>query len=337
MASEATLDPEIKRFISRVESRRSGSTKENRVNGAEDFGAWLADQGLGVADVTPPDVEDYIVHLGNEEYAPVFINNRRWTLNILFDDLERRGKIEENPIEQVDWSRYAELLNGTKKAAYVDARGGIYALDREGIETLADHVDAARGPTERNRLLILLMYHTGVRAQELADMKLKHLDRDERRIEVYSKKLDSDHVRADPWRPVWYGASLDKHMARWLDFGGRDAFYTATESDHLFISERSERMSEAQINRIVKSAAESAGLQEVMYEDAGGMKRHLITSHTLRHSFAYECMQSTDGGGRIDLKTLAELMGHQDTATTEKYLVFADGDLRESRRLYGPK
>lgn len=334
--AETDLDPEIERFISRVESRRSGSTKENRVSDAKDFGAWLNAQHLSVTDVNPPDVEDYISYLGNQEYAPVFINNRRWTLNILFDDLERRDLIDENPVEEVDWSRYAELLNGTKKAEYVEARGGIYALDRDGIETLVDHISAARGPTGRNTLMVLLMYHTGVRAQELADMKLENLDRDERRIGVFSKKLDSDHVRANPWRPVWYGPSLEKHMARWLDFGGRDALYPAADSDYLFCSQRSERVSERHINQVVRDAAESAGLQEVMYQDAVGNDRHRITSHTLRHSFAYECMQSTDGGGRIDLKTLAELMGHQDTQTTEKYLVFAEKDLRKSRRLYGP-
>lgn len=236
----------------------------------------------------------------------------------------------------MNWRLYTDLLNGTKKAQYVETRGGIFALPAEAVETLAEHADAAKGPADRNRLMILLMYHTGVRAQELADMRLEHIDRDERKIKVYSKKLDSSHVQADPWRHVWYGQSVEKHMARWLDYGGRDAFYTAAESPHLMVSERAERVSEDEINRIVKAAAESAGLQEVMCEDAGGMKRHLITSYTLRHSFAYECMQTNEGTGRIDIKTLVELMGHQSTETTEKYLVFAEDDLRESHRLYGP-
>lgn len=333
MSERVELDPDIGAFIEGVEARRSGSTKRIRTAALEDFAAWLADRDVAAVEVTPGDVEDYAVHLGKRDCAASVISGTRWTLGMLFDTLETRGEIEENPVEQVNWSHYAELLNGTKKSDYVEARGGIFALPLEGVETLAEHVPE---PTERNTLLVHLMYQTGVRAQELADMKLADIDREERRIEVYSKKLDSEHSRADPWRPVWYGQSIEKYMQRWLDFGGRDGFYTADDSDYLFLTHQSERMSENRVNEIVREAATNAGMQEVMYQDTSGSDRHLITSHTLRHSFAYECMQSNDVG-RIDLKTLAELMGHQDTSTTEKYLVFADSDLGESRRLYGPK
>lgn len=333
MSETVELDPEIEQFITRVGARRTGTTKENRQRAARVFGAWLADRDVAAVDVTPSDVEDYAVHLGSRGCSASVVSSTRWTLNILFDELETREKIEENPVEQVNWSHYAELLNGTKKSEYVEARGGIFALENEGVEELAEHVP---GPTGRNKLLVHLMYHTGVRAQELADMKLANIDRDERKVMVYSQKLDSDHSLADPWRPVWYGQSVEKYMTRYLDFGGRDGIYTAEDSPYLFCTQKSERLSENRVNEIVREAATNADMQEVMYQDTAGRDRHLITSHTLRHSFAYECMQSNDGG-RIDLKTLAELMGHQDTSTTEKYLVFADSDLRESRRLYGPK
>lgn len=331
------LDPKIEGFIERVEGRRSGSTQVNRVIDATHFGEWLADRDVAVTDVESFHVTDYVTHLGKLDHSPTVISNRRWTLNVLFDELVTRSQMPENPVAQVNWSHYADLLTGTKKADYVDARGGIYALEPEGVKALAEHVPE---PVAKNKLIVLLMYHTGVRAQELADMKLENVAskelRKERRIEVYSKKLDSAHTQASPWRSVWYGQSVEPHLTRWLDWGERDGFYHADDSPYLFCSNKAERVSVKQINKVIVDAAEAAGLQEVMYQDTAGRDRHLITSHTLRHSFARECMRDR-GGGRIDLKTLADLMGHQDTSTTEQYLVFAKSDLQKSRKLYGPK
>lgn len=334
---------ELDRFEDTVKARRSKEgTVQSRLSDIQCFREWCRSEGINNAsEIDVSDIKAYLSFLGGNDYSGSVVNNRWWTLNIFFDELKSEGKIDENPLDDVDKSRYRDLFNGSKKAEYVDARGGIFALEEEGVKELADN---APNPVGRNKLIILLMYHTGVRRQELADIRLENVDRQERRIDVYSKKLDSEYTNKDPWRPVWYGPTLDPLIDKWIDID-REGYATA-ESPYLFIGKQTERLGEKHINDIVKEAAENAGLQEVMYTDnyvneeqgVNGRKKHLITSHTLRHSFARACMTPDETGSRIDVKSLAELMGHSDSSVTaNKYLHFAEDDIKDARELYGPR
>ena len=81
----------------------------------------------------------------------------------------------------------------------------------------------------------------------------------------------------------------------------------------------------------MKEAAEGAGLQSNVHTDAAGNVRGKVTAHVLRHSFA---VQSIKNG--MDTRRLQKLMGHSKIETTERYLQFANNDLREAARRYGP-
>jgi integrase/recombinase XerD len=327
---------EIEDFLDRVKGRRSKEgTISLKINDMRCFSEWCeSNEYNDISDIGMAQIEDYLAYLGRKDYSGSVINNRWWTLNIFFNEMIAREKIEENPLGDVNKRHYRDLFNGTKKKDYVDARGGIYALEPEGVEALANNVES---PKIRNELIVRLMYHTGVRRQELADIKLDNIDRNERKILVYSQKKDSEYVRGDdPRRPVWYGPSLDPLMDRWIEIEREG--YVTSESDYLFNTQQTERISERHINDIIKIAANNADLQEEMYEDVRGNTRHLITSHTLRHSFARNCMTPDETGSRIDVKRLSELMGHSDPSiTAEKYLHFAEDDVREARELYGPR
>lgn len=327
---------EIDRFKNRVRGRRDKqATLRNRILQIECFEDWLSDYGIeSVEEIGMGTIEDYLGYLGREDYSGPAVRGRWWTLNIFFNELVNRDTIAENPLESINKKHYRELFNKAKKEDYVDARGGIFALEPEGVQNLAENVPA-NGHKTRNKLIILLSYHTGVRRQELADMKLEEIDRQERRIEVYSSKSDSEFVEKDPRRPVWYGPSLDPLMDKWIDIE-RPGYVTA-ESPYLFVSERAERMTTHSINRIVVQSAENADMQEVMYTDRNGSERHLITHHSLRHSFARECMSPDETGSRIDVKRLANLMGNDPDTVADKYLHFSEDDDKQARELYGPR
>lgn len=341
---------EIERFIDRVQGRRDKEgTVRNRIIHMECFAEWCEEHGIEeVSDIEVWDIEDYFSSLGNsgdeqneddeddefEGYSGPAVRGRYWSLNIFFKEMVNREKIEENPLEKFDKSNYRDLFRKAKKEDYVDARGGIFALEEEGVQELAENVPG-NGHKVRNKLIILLSYHTGVRRQELADMKLDDIDRQERRIEVYSSKDDSNYSEKDPIRPVWYGPSLDPLMDEWIEI--ERPGYATSDSPYLFVSLRAERMRPHTINEIVKQAAENAGMQEEMYTDRNGAKRHLITHHTLRHSFARKCMTPDETGSRIDVKRLANLMGNDAETVSNNYLHFAEDDDRKARELYGPR
>lgn len=327
------MDSEIESFVSRVRGRRDkDATVNNRVRAIEDFGEWLAERDTPVSEIDRNDLTDYFPDLGSRDLSPKDVDNRKWSINVFLNEMVGRDVLEENPMDNVDWDKYRNLFNGTKKEDYVDAKGGIYALEESGVDKVANATN-----NFRDEFVIRLMYHTGIRASTLCHIKIDDVDRENREIEIYIPKLDSDWIESlEPRQKVWYGSSLDSYFRRWLDFGARDQYGPAEDSPYLFVTGRAEQLNVGTINRWVREAADEAGLQEVMYVDNNGNDRHLVTSHTLRHSFARSCMVGNNGG-RIDLKTLADLMNHSDTTTTEKYLHFAEDDLREARQMYGPR
>lgn len=117
----------------------------------------------------------------------------------------------------------------------------------------------------------------------------------------------------------------------WLDGGYRQSFTHAESSDYLFLSERSEQLHPHQINETVVKAAKNADIQSKMYTDGNGQARYKITAHALRHGFAVRSLKNG-----MDIKTLADIMGHESLDTTKDYLELITDDLRERYRTYGP-
>lgn len=119
-------------------------------------------------------------------------------------------------------------------------------------------------------------------------------------------------------------------MNQWINGGYRDRFSVAADSDHLFLSRISGQMGSGSINKMVKKAAESAGIQQPLYTDASGKTRWKVTAHTLRHSMA---VQSIKNG--MNVRFLQDILGHADITTTERYLEVTEDDSLDALQKYG--
>lgn len=171
--------------------------------------------------------------------------------------------------------------------------------------------------------MVLFAYYTGLRRQEVVDVKLSDLNREERLVRVRGKG-DKHHTAY--WQP-----NLDGLLTAWLDQGYRDASPYAEESEYLFVSDSGPKVSADRLNKIVVQAAENAGIQETLYEDSKGRSRNKYTSHALRHSFAMHWLQN---GGSIE--GLSKHMAHSSVTTTEIYGEILDERAREEYDEFGP-
>jgi len=281
---------------------------------------------VGLFDCHSGHTEQFYQYLKDEGgYAPSTIRVSHAALGDFYDAIDTFGgqrgfpdvSVDEDPTEHTS----PERLDGMHTSSKKDAEGGDRPLDVDEIGELVDNVPE---PTLRNELIVRLLYQTGVRVSELSRIKLEHIDRDRRRISIYG-------VKTDEQRKVWYQPSLDTLLSLWID-GDRQAVFHAEGSSYLFPTTRAEHISEKTINQVVREAAESAGIQEVVYEDRGGNPVHRVTAHTLRKSFGVHFIN--DGG---DISFLMELLGHNDIETTkENYLKYSEKDLEQSVRQYGP-
>ncbi|HIR76352.1 MAG TPA: tyrosine-type recombinase/integrase, partial [Candidatus Choladousia intestinipullorum] len=103
-------------------------------------------------------------------------------------------------------------------------------------------------------------------------------------------------------RVIPFGENARKAIERYLSYGRKELLKEA-ESEYLFVNCSGKMMSRQGFWKLVKRYAQKAGIMAD------------ITPHTLRHSFAAHLVQNG-----ADLKSVQEMLGHSDIATTQIYL-----------------
>lgn len=308
-------DPHIDKFLTRVESLQSEGTYKNRRSHLRQFDQWLQAHDVSADVLEAHQIDQFFAEEKGKGLAPKTIGGRYESLKLLYDKLAGLyDAFEETPFEDLERREYVDT--STKKHEEVD----ISYVRPEEKEALIEHLPS---PKLRNELLVRLMWQTGIRKQETADIKLNNIDQEERSIQVYSQKTDD-------WRTVFYQPKLGFLLEQWLEGGYRSSYPTADDSPYLFVTQRSEQFKCNSITKIIRMAADDAGIQEVMYEDAAGKNRHRITAHTLRHGYAVQSLKND-----MPLTVLSDLLGHENLETTKKYLQLVDDDNAAMARKFG--
>ncbi len=225
------------------------------------------------------------------------------------------------------------FLYGSVLHAPLDhVEGVVRARKPKRLPSVLSHEEVNRllaGLTGQPALIATLLYGAGLRLMESLRLRVKDLDLERREIVVREAKGNKDRVSVIPQCLVYQlAASLEKwraEHAREVERGcGRvqlptalarkyPALETAWGWQWVFPAERDYRdrvdgkfyrhhLHESTVQRAVNRAA----------HDAGIVKR--ATCHTLRHSFATHLLE-----GGYDIRTVQELLGHNDVRTTMIY------------------
>lgn len=175
-----------------------------------------------------------------------------------------------------------------------------------------------------------LLYGSGLRRLEVARLRVKDIDFEHSQIQVWNGKgyrhrlatlapelvpaleLQIERVRLylkedsqnEQFAGVWLPNALaSKHPNARFTLAWQYLFPSAKLSlDTADRRLRRHHLDESTINKFIKKAAIAAGIEK------------LVTSHTLRHSFATHLLESG-----ADIRTVQEQLGHQDVKTTEIY------------------
>lgn len=313
------MHDQIEEFIDILHGKdKADSTVKQYEKALEHYSSWLSEEGLDPLEVSTRDLQRYLGYLKAEkEYAPKTIRLKFVAVNQFYSDLANTGALESDPADDVKVTDYAPKR--TRKEEETKER--IDWLSKEEVGELVENVPA---PQVRNRLAVLFQYYTGLRRQEVCDVKISDLDREERQVQVRGK---NGKVHTASWQP-----KLDGLLSTWIDRGYREGSLYSEESEYLFVTNSAPQMSAGYLNDIVKEAAENAGIQEVLYTDAGGSKQYKVTSHILRHSFAMHWLQN---GGSIE--GLSKNLAHSSVTTTEIYGEVLEERARDEYETYAPE
>ena len=297
-------------------AERTVSAREQQVTRFLDWAEDDVADGVPGGEVADYHITRFVKKLQREGYANATVNGHLYAVSRFLGHVCSVTPLD-NPMDDVETKHL--LSQKTKKEQHSDS-------ERQGLREneVQELVENVRTPIVRNKLLVSLMYDTGMRPHEASNVRIGDLDREDRELTVRDDKTESRRL-------AFYGRQTQRLLEEWLDGGRRAAFTSAEDSDRLFISRKKGVLSPNMVNKVVVNAAEAAGLQEVMYEDAAGNERKRITGHVLRHSAG---SRMVDEG--MDLETVRRLLGHSDVQVTQVYVSRDDDDLRDAYRNHDP-
>ena len=185
-------------------------------------------------------------------------------------------------------------------------------LRQDQAAALVEHPDPADGPLGlRDRLVLELLYATGIRVGELVGLDIDDVDRHRRVVRVLGK--------GDKERSVPFGAPAERALDAWLR-RGRPALAGAGSGPALVLGAKGRRVDPRTVRRIVHE--QLAGVPDA--PDLG--------PHGLRHSAATHLLE-----GGADLRAVQEILGHASLSTTQIYTHVSVERLRAAFRQAHPR
>lgn len=303
----------LERFLAHLDSRNSsrGTLVEYRRNAGE-FLSYLAQRRVDWRRPTRAVVRDYLADLADRDLAPSSVGARLAAVRSFYRHAARQGWIDSDPMAGVRSprrpGRLPKVLSVDDAARLVEAPGRQPRSDANGALRGA----ATAALRRRDTALLELLYATGMRISEAASLTLDRLDLGRGRLRVVGKGSKE--------RELLFGAPAQLATRAYLSEGRPVLAGGGPPSDALFLNARGRALSARGARLAVERWAEASGL--------GGR----ASPHTLRHSFATHMLE-----GGADLRSVQELLGHANLATTQIYTHLSDAALRGAYRAAHPR
>jgi integrase/recombinase XerD len=240
---------------------------------------------------TTDDLERYLAQLRSDGRSPATIARRAAAARALYRHLQLLGVRGDNPAAELDLPRRRRKLPRT--------------LSPGEAERLVEAANGTQPRDLRDRALVELLYGAGLRVSEAVGLEKGGVDLEARLVRCVGKGSKE--------RIVPVGRQGAAALRRYLAHGR--PFLDSRHRAELFLNARGGALTRAGAFLILRKLAAKAGLEP-----------ERIHPHLLRHSFATHLLE-----GGADLRSVQEMLGHADLATTELYTHVSD---RRRRELY---
>ncbi|PZS14148.1 MAG: site-specific tyrosine recombinase XerD [Solirubrobacterales bacterium] len=289
--TELTLD-----FLAYLELERglSRNTLEAYRSDLQQFGEFLGRRDLGPIEADTQDLAAFVGELaagceGRAPLAPASLQRKIACLRSFYRHLRRDQILDHDPTTELRPPRLGGRLPKV--------------LTRDEVARLLAQPHGVTPAALRDRALLETMYACGLRASETIGLRLSELDLDGGTLRAQGKGSKERLVPVGG-RAV---ASLRAYLSR-----GRPALVGIGEEPRVFVNLGGTGLSRQGLYKIVQRHARTAGLE------------HRMSPHTLRHTFATHLL-----AGGCDLRSLQEMLGHADIATTQLYTHLSTERLRD--------
>ena len=247
--------------------------------------------------ITKKDITDFLFFLKENSISPRSIARYLSSVKNFHRFLLREKISPSDPSNLIDSPKIWETVPQVLSSAEVSK-----ILKSPNIKTIQGM---------RDKAILELMYATGLRVSEIANLKINDLNRDVGFLKCKGKGAKERLVPVS--KPAVH--FIDKYLN-----SSRPKLAKGKLTDNLFLSQGGRSLTRQSIWKMIKAMVKKAGI-----------KKH-VSPHTLRHSFATHLIE-----GGANLRSVQEMLGHSNISTTQIYTHINKVRLREIHRKYHPR
>ena len=238
--------------------------------------------------ISPPLLKAYIAHLRSLELKETYINSLLKGANSFFNYCVQESYMEINPMNRVKYLKQPITLINT----FSDSE----------VKRMVAYFKGTRFLEMRNQLIIFMLFDTGIRNNELCELKCENVR--ETYILIQGK---GNKERTVPISPVLNKALIKYKRIRNIYIKDKITYQT----EYLFLSQKGKMLTKETVERIVKICGEGCNVRPEIR----------CSPHTCRHYFAQAQLRNG-----CDLYSLSRLLGHTNPNITKIYLQSMQSD-----------
>ena len=240
-----------------------------------------------IIDIDEEDIKKYLNYLYDKSYNKNTISRKLSGVRSFYNYLYNHDIIKIN---------YFTDVHNPKKI-----RSLPHYLKTSEIDKVLDNTNEVTLYGERNKLIVELLYVTGLRVSELVNIKLKDIDKYNKSIKILGKGSKE--------RIVYYEDNCSKLLKKYLNNTRRKL--DKNNSEYLLLNKFGNKLSTRMIRNILNNLTIGTSIEQ-------------IYPHMIRHTFATTMLNNG-----ADLMTVKELLGHESINTTSIYTHVTNEQIRK--------
>ena len=293
MSMESPMDRFLNDFINYLsfEKKMAMNSLQAYKRDVLEFGEMIREkQNLSLSEASNTEVVAYLLKLKNDGKSAATVNRKVASLRAFYNYLSAQKIITANPTANI-------------KSPKIE-RKSIEYLTIEEIDNLLNKTDQSMKGL-RDKAILELLYATGIRVSEVVEMNLEDVN-----LRMGFVTCTGEHGKA---RIIPMGRPSRAAVEEYI-YEVRPKFIREVNSSEnsLFVNYSGHRLTRQGLWKLLKEYAKLAGIE------------NRLTPQTLRNSFAVHMIQNG-----ADLKSLQELLGHEDINATQIYLSVSKNRIKE--------
>lgn len=285
------MEKEINNFIEYLKYQRNYSdfTCNNYNKDLNEYNSFILSNKINYKNMDYNEAKEYVIYLNKKNDAKSTISRKLSSLRTFYKYLVLNNKVESNPFL---------LVSSPKKEKRIPK-----FINYNNMEEILNVPNIKTKEGQRERVILEVLYASGVRVSELVNIKLKDIDFSNKNILIFGKGSKE--------RLVSFGDYALEYINLYLK-EGRNLLLDGIKSDYLIVGKKSEKLTTRRVEQIIDDIIKRTSI------------KLNITPHMFRHTFATHLL---DNG--CDLLVVQELLGHASLSSTEIYTHVSNEHLRE--------